>query len=150
MDPLTLALIVGGLFAATRIKRASTPAPPQVNAPAPPFPSLGGIPPHAFAGGLRPPVTHRAIGTERLAEGTRESEATEPEKEREIKVTLGTSKAQQAMASAAAADVVGAAPRAPGASPPIGGSTYVGASHPSTYPSFGLVQGPGGPTTRYR
>lgn len=108
MDPITLGLIMGGLFAAYKIKRGGMPRRPITPRRIVPEPtSFGGIPPHAFGGrGLRPPVTHRPVSKERVVESKAEERGADEEKE--IKVTLGTAKAQEYFAGSAAADVAGA------------------------------------------
>jgi hypothetical protein len=154
MDPLTLALIGAGLFAAVRIKQAAAPpsAPPEV-AEAPESIEPGGIPPHAFGGrGLRPPVTHRGVSKERNIEGTSERGGRglgeEPADVAPIGLTLSANyRAQEAIESGGLGDVVGGTYRPP-ASPTTYdprssfGGAILGTQHQSIYPTFGYVPTP--------
>src|SRR6266545_4074765 len=103
MDPVTLALIGAAILAGVGIKRSAAPPPRPRSEGAPEAPSFpGGFPPHAFGGGLRPPVTHRAVSKERNIEG--ESEERGKEVPEEIKpvgigIIAGSARAQQVIAS---------------------------------------------------
>lgn len=119
MDPVTIALIAAAIFAARGIKRAAAP-PPTSRSPeaagAPEAPSFG-FPSPVFGGGLRPPVTHRAITPERVVEGSAEARGGGPDFGAEPAspggLPPGLGRATSAMASGTPADFAGA-PTAPG------------------------------------
>jgi hypothetical protein len=149
MDPLTLALIGAGLFAAVRIKRAATPSPqPQAEeAPEPEPISFGGFPPHAFGDGrgLRPPVTHLEVSKERNIEGDteggrgRERAGEEPANVAPLGAGFGP-RAQEALASGPPADVVGAS-RTYSPSGSTDTRPSVGTSGTRPYGTFGPISG---------
>ncbi|SRR6266545_187108 len=107
MDPVTLALIGAAILAGVGIKRSAAPPPRPRSEGAPEAPSFpGGFPPHAFGGGLRPPVTHRAVSKERNIEGEAAGEKL-PEEIKPVGIIAGSARAQQVIASSQAADVAG-------------------------------------------
>ncbi len=168
MDPATLALIIAAALAATGIKRAAkAPASAPEDVPVP-EPTPEGFPPNIFTvGGLRPAVTHRAVGAERLV-GTADS-AEGPGRSKELGVepaspggVPGFGRATSALASGVPADFAGA-PTAPGGAvsqsarggpsmfqwiTPLSGRyqgqpflVQAGSSHPGTKPIGGPVAG---------
>jgi hypothetical protein len=94
MEPLTLALVIAAALAVFGIKRASTKPPPVEPGPGA-YEQMSVLPNRLDSGGRRPAVTER----------DREAEGIEPA---DVKETGMSIRARNAMATVAAADVVGA------------------------------------------
>lgn len=148
MDPVTIALIAAAILAARGIKRgAAPPARRSSQGPEVAVPASFGFPAPAFGGGLRPPVTHKAITGERVVEGSAEARGgdrfgAEPASPGGLPPGLG--RAETAIASGVPADFAGA-PASGGGGSAQARPGYFYYLPPSGKWQGGIVQGgPGG------